>query len=75
MFVLKHLIFFEDISDFNKWKSFIIDKKFCMPRNALLTKGNDNLATKVVSTKNVGKIVKEVRRKNQTYFFSKLLGD
>ena len=75
MFVLKHLIFFEDISNFNKWKSFIIDKKFCMLRNALLTKGNDNLTTKVISTKNVGKIVKEVRRKNQTYFFSKLLGD
>ena len=46
-----------------------------MLRNALLTKGNDNLTTKVISTKNVGKIVKEVRRKNQTYFFSKLLGD
>ena len=46
-----------------------------MLRNALLTKGNDNLATKVISTKNVGEIVKEVRRKNQTYFFSKLLGD
>ena len=37
-------------------------------------KGNDNFATKVVSTKNVKKKKKNVevvRRKNQTYFFSK----
>ena len=38
-------------------------------------KGNDNFATKVVSTKNVKKKKKKnvevVRRKNQTYFFSK----
>ena len=38
-----------------------------------IPKGNDNFATKVISTKNVEKNVKEVRRKNQTYFFSKLL--
>ena len=37
------------------------------------TKGNDNFATKAISTENVGKNVKEVRIKNQTYFFSKLL--
>ena len=36
-------------------------------------KGNDNFPTKVISTENVEKNVKEVRRKNQTYFFSKLL--
>ena len=35
-------------------------------------KGNDKFATKVI-TENVEKNVKEVRRKNQTYFFSKLL--
>ena len=35
--------------------------------------GNDNFATKVISTENVEKNVKEVKRKNQTYFFSKLL--
>ena len=40
-----------------------------------LSKGSDNFATKVISTENVEKIVKEVRRKNQTYFFSKLLDD
>ena len=74
MFVLKHWIFFENISNFNKWESFIIDKK-CMLRNAMLNSGSDNFVTKVISTDNVEKIVKEVRGKNQTYFFSKLLGD
>ena len=34
-----------------------------------LSKGSDNFATKVISTENVEKIVKEERRKNQTYFF------
>ena len=42
--------------------------------NAILCKGNNNFATTVISTENVEKIV-EVRRKNQIYFFSKLLGD
>ena len=38
------------------------------------SKGNDNFATIVMSMKNVKKRnEKEVRRKNQTYFFSKLL--
>ena len=74
MFVLKHWIFFENISSFNKGESFIIDKK-CMLRNAMLDRGSDNFATKVISTENAEKIVKEVRGKNQTYFFSKLLGD
>ena len=73
-FALKHWIFFEDILNVNKWKSLIIDKKCWMLRNAILRKGNDNFATTVVSTENVEKIV-EVRRKNQIYFFSKLLGD
>ena len=41
----------------------------------MLSKRNDNFATKVISTENVKKNVEEVRRKNQTYFFSKLLGD
>ena len=36
-------------------------------------KGNDKFATKVISTENVENNVKEVRRKNQTCFFSKLL--
>ena len=75
MFVLKHWIFFEDISNFNKWKSLIIDKKFWMLRNVMLSKGNDNIAAKVISTENVEKNVEEVRRKNQTYLLSKLLGD
>ena len=56
-------------------KSLIIDKKCWMLRNAMLSQGNDNLATKVISTETIEKIVEEVRRKNQTYFFSKLLGD
>ena len=35
-----------------------------------------NFATKVISMENVEKKnVEEVRRMNQTYFFSKLLGD
>ena len=75
MFVLKHWIFFEDISNFNKWKSLIIDKKCWMLRNVMLSKGNDNIAAKVISTENVEKNVEEVRRKNQTYLLSKLLGD
>ena len=37
-------------------------------------KGNNNFSTKVVSMENVEKIMEEVRRKNQTSFFSKLLG-
>ena len=41
----------------------------------MLSKGIDNFAAKMISTENVEKIVEEVRRKNQTYFFSKLLGD
>ena len=41
----------------------------------MLSKRNDNFATKVIITENVEKIVEEVRRKNQNYFFSKLLGD
>ena len=44
-------------------------------RNVMLSKGNDNIAAKVISTENVEKNVEEVRRKNQTYLFSKLLGD
>ena len=72
---MKHWIFFEEISNFNKWKSLIIDKKCWMLRNAMLSQGNDTLATKVRSSETIEKIVEEVRRKNQTYFFSKLLGD
>ena len=36
-------------------------------------KGNNNFAVDVENVKK--KNVEEVRRKNQTYFFSKLLGD
>ena len=75
IFVLKHQIFFDNISNFNKWKSLIIDKKSWMLRNAMLSKENDNFATKVISTENIEKIDEDVRRKNQTYSFSKLLGD
>ena len=71
MFVLKHWIFFEAISNFNKWKSLIIDKK----NAGCNVKENDNFVNKVISTENVEKRVVKVRRKNQTYFFSKLLGD
>ena len=35
--------------------------------------GTDNFAAKMISTENVEKNVKEVRTKNQTYFFCKLL--
>ena len=35
--------------------------------------GNDNFASKVISTENVEKNVEELRRKNQVYFFPKLL--
>ena len=39
-------------------------------------KGNGNFATKAISTENVEKKdVVEVRRKNETCFFSKLLSD
>ena len=38
----------------------------------MLSKRNNNFATKVISTENVEKIVEEVRRKNQTYFFFKV---
>ena len=41
----------------------------------MLSKGNDNFPTAVISTEHVQKIVEEVRRKNQTYFFSKLLDE
>ena len=80
MFVLKHWIFLEGISNFNKCKSLTIDRKCWMLQNAretiiLLSKGNDNFATTVISTENIEKIVEEVRRKNQTYFFSKLLDE
>ena len=56
-------------------KSLIIDKKCWMLQNAMLSQGNDTLATKVRRSETIEKIVEEVRRKNQTYFFSKLLGD
>ena len=35
--------------------------------------GNDNFVTKVIITENVEKNAKEVRRKNQTFFFPKLM--
>ena len=75
MFILKHWIFFEDISNFSKWKSLIIGKKYWMLRNGIRSKGSKNVVTKMISTENVEKIVEEVRRTNQTYFFPKLVGD
>ena len=36
MFVLKHWVFMEDIWNFNKWKSLIIDEKCWMLWNAVL---------------------------------------
>ena len=36
-------------------------------------KGNDNFATKVISTEHLERNLKKFRRKNQTYFFSMLL--
>ena len=50
-------------------------EKMLDARNTMLRKRNDNLATTVISTETIEKIVEEIRRKNQTYFFSKLLGD
>ena len=39
-------------------------------------KGINNFATKVISPENVEKkIVEEIKRKNQTYFFTKLLSN
>ena len=46
-----------------------------MLQNAMLSKGNDNFATKMISSENIEKIVEDVRRKNQTYFFSRKLGN
>ena len=71
MFVLKHWIFFEYISSFKKQKSLIIDKKCWMLQNAMLRE------TIIFLPKwQAWKMQKkqEVRRKNQTSFFSKLLG-
>ena len=50
-------------------------QKMLDPTNAMLSKENDNFATTMISTENVEKIVEEVRIKNQTCFFSKLLGN
>ena len=36
-------------------------------------KGNDDFATKVISTENVEKKVEEIRRKNQTYFWKNII--
>ena len=47
---------------YQRWK--ILDAMESNP------KGNDNFATKVISTENVGK---NVKRNSQTYFFSKSL--
>ena len=47
---------------YQRWK--ILDAMESNP------KGNDNFATKVISTEIVGK---NVKRKSQTYFFSKSL--
>ena len=46
-----------------------------MLRNGIRSKGSENVVTKMISTENVEKTVEEVRRKNQTYFFPKLVGD
>ena len=76
MFVLKHWIFFEDIPNFNKWKSLIIDKTCWMLQNAMLSKENDNFAKKVISTENVAKQCgRSKKKKSNLFFFSKLLGD
>ena len=66
---------YSNIDNFNKWKLLIKGKKMLDATECTST-GNDNFATKVISMENVEKKnVEEVRRKNQTYFFSKLLGD
>ena len=51
MFVLNHWIFFEDISNFNKWKSLIKGKKKLDATECTST----NFATKVISTEYVEK--------------------
>ena len=66
---------YSNIVNVNKWKSLIKDKNLLDATECTST-GNDNFVTKVISTENVEKKnVEEVRRKNQTYFFSELLGD
>ena len=66
---------YSNIANFNKWKLLIKGKKM-LDATEYTSTGNDNFATKVISMENVEKKnVDEVRRKNQTYFFSKLLGD
>ena len=75
VFVLKHWIFSEDMSNFNKWKFLIIDKKCWMLRNAMQSKGNDNFTTTVISTENVEKIGRSKKKESNLFFFSKLLGD
>ena len=54
MFVLKQWIYFDNISNFNKWKSLIKGKKMLGATECRST-GNDNFATKVISTENVEK--------------------
>ena len=73
--VITPSIEYSNIVNVNKWKSLIKDKNLLDATECTST-GNDNFATKVISTENVEKKnVEEVRRKNQTYFFSELLGD
>ena len=69
MFVLKHWIFFEDIPNFNKWKSLIIEKTCWMLQNAMLSKENDNFAKKVISTENVAKQCGRSKKKKSNLFF------
>ena len=69
MVVLKHWIFFEDIWNFNKWKSLIKDKKCWMLQNAMLSKVNDNFTTALISTENVEKIVEELKERIKLIYF------
>ena len=69
MVVLKRWIFFEDIWNFNKWKSLIKDKKCWMLQNAMLSKVNDNFTTALISTENVEKIVEELKERIKLIYF------
>ena len=66
MFVLKHWIFFEDISNFKKWKSLFIDKKM-LDGTESNAKGNDNFATKGISTESVEKKCGRSKKKESNF--------
>ena len=53
MLVLKHWVFIEDIWNFNKWKSLIVDENCWMLWKAMPKETIIVLSKKVISTENV----------------------